>query len=101
MVVDWNIGFDAVHNLFLVIENVNYFPAPIEHEAILQWKKNFNDNPKNLLAQNACAKNDPFELSISKRHLQNTHHVFTHKVNLLTFLYHKSTTNCKIKQKLF
>lgn len=52
----------------------------MQQEAISQWKKSFNDNPKNLLAQNVCARNDPFELSISKRHLQSTNHVFTHKV---------------------
>ncbi|KAG4080761.1 hypothetical protein HA402_005941 [Bradysia odoriphaga] len=49
-------------------------------ETVSQWKESFKADPKNLLAQNACARNDPFEISISKERLQNTHHMFNRRI---------------------
>lgn len=50
-------------------------------EIIKQFRCSFYEDKINVLAQNVCSKNDPFEVCISRKHLEtNQHHVFTHKI---------------------
>ncbi|KAJ6634862.1 Bleomycin hydrolase [Pseudolycoriella hygida] len=70
----------AVSCLRNCLETASSAAPPIQNDVIEQWKRNFYKDPKNLLAQNVCVKNDPFELSISKAYSHKVHHVFTHKI---------------------
>ncbi|KAJ8913691.1 hypothetical protein NQ315_007408 [Exocentrus adspersus] len=44
------------------------------------FKKDFYAQEKNILAQNVCSKGDPFDAAISRRTLEDTQHVFSHKI---------------------
>lgn len=54
--------------------------TPITNQKLDNWKKDFYNNPKNVLAQNVCCRNDPFEVCLSRKSLQQSNHVFTYKV---------------------
>jgi len=55
-------------------------PSPLTADFFEQCKKKFNECPKNRLAQNACSRMDPFEVSLSRKAFENIQHVFTYKV---------------------
>lgn len=56
------------------------FLVPLNEGNFTEWKQKFYAEPKNVLAQNICSRNDPFEACISKKVIENTQHVFSHKV---------------------
>ncbi|XP_066261301.1 bleomycin hydrolase isoform X2 [Euwallacea similis] len=49
-------------------------------EVFDKFKKAFLAEDKNLLAQNVCTKQDPFELALSRKVVENTQHVFNTKI---------------------
>ncbi|XP_059607585.1 bleomycin hydrolase isoform X2 [Phlebotomus argentipes] len=53
---------------------------PIVAETCAGWRDEFFKCPKNVLAQNICSRHDPFDVSLSRRALEDINHVFTHKV---------------------
>lgn len=52
----------------------------ITADQIEKWREGFYSEPKNVLAQNVCSRVDPFEVCLSRKALEQTNHVFTHKV---------------------
>ncbi|CAD7087610.1 unnamed protein product [Hermetia illucens] len=55
-------------------------PASITSEKLQIWNKEFLKCPKNILAQNACTRVDPFDLCISRKAYEQINHVYTYKV---------------------
>lgn len=53
---------------------------PITNDKLNKWRKDFYSEPKNILAQNVCSRVDPFEVCLSRKSLEQTNHVFNHKV---------------------
>jgi len=49
-------------------------------EILQKLRNNFYDDPKNVLAQNVCTRIDPFDVCLSRKHIAETQHAFTHKV---------------------
>ncbi|XP_037937785.1 bleomycin hydrolase-like isoform X2 [Teleopsis dalmanni] len=45
-----------------------------------KWRKDFYEEPKNILAQNVCSRVDPFDVCLSRKKLEQTNHVFNYKV---------------------
>lgn len=45
-----------------------------------KFRKNFYSEEKNLLAQNVCSRVDPFDVCLSRKVLEQTQHVFNHKI---------------------
>ncbi|XP_067015155.2 bleomycin hydrolase isoform X2 [Anabrus simplex] len=61
--------------------NKNFFlTAALSPETLQKFRNSFYADPKNILAQNVCTRVDPLEVCLSRRHLEETQHVFTHKV---------------------
>ncbi|KAK7604711.1 hypothetical protein V9T40_005897 [Parthenolecanium corni] len=54
--------------------------APLSEETIEKLKATFYDDPKNVLAQNACTRVEPLEICTSRCRVQETQHVFSHKI---------------------
>lgn len=61
-----------------------YFPililVPLTEENFAKWKREFYENDRNVLAQNVCSRADPMDICLSRKSLENTNHVFAHKV---------------------
>ncbi|XP_063992180.1 bleomycin hydrolase isoform X1 [Diachasmimorpha longicaudata] len=55
-------------------------PGVLTPEIIHDFRQKFYANQGNIQAQNACVKNDPLEMCVSRKHLEETNHVFQHKV---------------------
>ncbi|XP_019869149.1 bleomycin hydrolase isoform X2 [Aethina tumida] len=53
----------------------------LSSEVLEEFRKNFYGNEKNLLAQNVCSRIDPFEVALSRKVLEETQHVYNHKVD--------------------
>lgn len=53
---------------------------PLSIEKLEKLRNNFYADPKNELAQNVCARFDPFEVAISKRKAERQLHVFNVKI---------------------
>ncbi|XP_046739679.1 bleomycin hydrolase isoform X2 [Diprion similis] len=51
-------------------------------DIISKLRNKFYENEKNVLAQNVCTKIDPLEACMSRQYLEETQHVFNHKVEL-------------------
>ncbi|XP_054714125.1 bleomycin hydrolase-like [Uloborus diversus] len=78
---------------FLNCSSCNHFESPfqiskmrdhkgaITPEILKRFQEKFEADPKNILALNACAKTDPYEVCIDKKVVDLTAHVFTHKVD--------------------
>ncbi|CAH0549297.1 unnamed protein product [Brassicogethes aeneus] len=49
-------------------------------ENLEKFKKEFYSNDKNVLAQNVCSRVDPFDVSLSRKVLEETQHVFSNKI---------------------
>lgn len=45
-----------------------------------ELRKKFYDDNRNVLAQNVCTKTNPFEACSSRKIMEVTQHVFTHKI---------------------
>ncbi|KAL1502792.1 hypothetical protein ABEB36_007888 [Hypothenemus hampei] len=56
------------------------FKGVLSKEVLEKFKKSFFDDEKNLLAQNVCTKQDPFESAQSRKIVENTLHVFNTKI---------------------
>ncbi|XP_022255542.1 bleomycin hydrolase-like [Limulus polyphemus] len=52
----------------------------LSSETLESFKKAFYDDPKNLLAQNACSTRDPLEVCLLRKTSEKTQHVYTNKV---------------------
>ncbi|XP_072381809.1 bleomycin hydrolase [Diabrotica undecimpunctata] len=52
----------------------------LDEEILGNFRKEFYADQKNLLAQNVCSKIDPFEAALRRKTLEETHHVFNHKI---------------------
>ena len=55
--------------------------AALSPETVQKFRSNFYADPKNILAQNVCTRVDPLDVCLSRKHLEETQHVFTHKVS--------------------
>lgn len=55
----------------------------LSKETLQKFRNAFYADKKNIFAQNVCSKIDPFEASLSRKVLENTQHVYTHKVYIL------------------
>ncbi|XP_015917057.1 bleomycin hydrolase isoform X2 [Parasteatoda tepidariorum] len=53
----------------------------ITSEILNKFQKNFEADPKNIVVQNACFKNDPLELAVQRKIVETSAHVFTHKID--------------------
>ncbi|CAH1132312.1 unnamed protein product [Ceutorhynchus assimilis] len=56
-------------------------PAVLGKDLVENFKKAFFKDEKNILAQNVCTKIDPFELSLSRKQIEETQHVFNTKID--------------------
>ena len=45
-----------------------------------QLRAKFFEDNRNILAQNVCTRTNPLEACVSRKVLQETQHVFTHKI---------------------
>ncbi|XP_056646080.1 bleomycin hydrolase [Diorhabda carinulata] len=52
----------------------------LDEETLSKFRKEFYAEQKNLLAQNVCTKTDPFEVALKRKTLEETQHVFNHKI---------------------
>lgn len=55
--------------------------AALSPEKLQKFRTSFYADAKNILAQNACTRVDPLEVCLSRKHIEETQHVFTHKVS--------------------
>ncbi|XKL64742.1 hypothetical protein PGB90_004828 [Kerria lacca] len=53
---------------------------PLNPEVIQKLKTTFYDDPKNVLAQNACTRVEPLEICTSRTRFEQTQHVFFYKI---------------------
>lgn len=60
--------------------SVFYFSAVINANNVLKFRDAFYSDSKNVLAQNACSRISPTEVSTSRTRVQESHHYYTHKV---------------------
>jgi len=56
------------------------FLAVINDNNISKFRDAFYGDVKNVLAQNACSRVSPTEVSTSRNRVQECHHYYTHKV---------------------
>lgn len=56
------------------------FTASLSAETLQKFRNSFYADTKNILAQNVCTRVDPLDVCMSRKHLEETQHVFTHKV---------------------
>lgn len=80
-------GHDSIDINYTYVYIFPYADA-ITDEQIAEWKTKFYSCKKNILAQNVCSRIDPFDACISRQSIENTQHIFVHKVH---------TTNLEIK----
>ncbi|XP_015371568.1 PREDICTED: bleomycin hydrolase [Diuraphis noxia] len=56
------------------------FSSIINPNNILKFREAFYNDAKNVLAQNACSRVSPTEVSTSRNRVQECHHYYTHKI---------------------
>jgi len=49
-------------------------------EVLEEFSEDFYSDPKNVFAQNVATRFNPFEASLSRKTIENVHHVFTSTV---------------------
>ena len=54
--------------------------AGLSSSQLCRMKTSFRCDTKNLLIQNICSRYDPLDVSLDKKVLERTNHVYTHKV---------------------
>lgn len=54
----------------------------LKKETLDKFREDFYANAKNVLAQNVCSRYDPFDVCLSRKTLEETQHVFNHKVRI-------------------
>ncbi|CAG9820635.1 unnamed protein product [Phaedon cochleariae] len=52
----------------------------LDKDILEKFHKSFYAEEKNVLSQNVCSKIDPFEVALSRKVLEETQHVFNHKI---------------------
>ena len=52
-------------------------------EVISEFSDDFYSDPKNIFAQNVATRFNPFEASLSRKTIENVHHVFTSTVRVV------------------
>ncbi|GFG32860.1 hypothetical protein Cfor_09294 [Coptotermes formosanus] len=57
------------------------FSTALSTETLQKLRRNFYDDPKNVLAQNVCTRVDPYDVCLSRKHIEETQHAFTHKID--------------------
>lgn len=57
------------------------FKGSLTKDVLDKFKKSFLADEKNLLAQNVCTKQDPFEVAVSRKRAEETQHVYNTKVS--------------------
>ncbi|XP_034828093.1 bleomycin hydrolase [Maniola hyperantus] len=62
------------------ISSVTMCSNPLSLGTLDKFRNEFYSNPKNELAQNACARFDPFEVAINKRRTDGSLHVYNIKI---------------------
>lgn len=69
----------------------SFFKGVLTKEVLDKFKKSFLAEEKNILAQNVCTKQDPFELALSRKVVEDTQHVYNTKVilSLVSITLHK------------
>lgn len=60
---------------------MSFLKSVLSKELLGKFRTVFHADSKNLLAQNVCSRTDPFEVSLSRKQLEETQHIFKHKVN--------------------
>ena len=75
-------NFNLCRYLFNRWFHLILFLSDLTSSILDKFLDSFNKDPKNNLAQNACTKYDPLEMCLSRKRLEEIHHVFTHKVSL-------------------
>lgn len=53
----------------------------LTREVLKTFQKKFREDPKNLLALNACTRTDPLDICVQRQVVETTNHVYTHKVD--------------------
>lgn len=56
------------------------FAASLSADTLQKFRNSFYADAKNILAQNVCTRVDPLDVCMSRKHLEETQHVFTHKI---------------------
>nr|XP_033341829.1 bleomycin hydrolase isoform X1 [Megalopta genalis] len=54
--------------------------AELTNEVLAQLREKFYEDSRNILAQNICTRSHPIEACISRKVLEESQHVFTHKI---------------------
>lgn len=54
--------------------------AELTNELLAQLREKFYEDKRNILAQNICTRTHPIEACISRKVLEESQHVFTHKI---------------------
>ncbi|XP_018326653.1 bleomycin hydrolase [Agrilus planipennis] len=54
--------------------------SSLNKELLEKFKKAFYVDEKNILSQNVCSRQDPFEVSLSRKKLEETQNIFNHKI---------------------
>ena len=61
---------------------VSGFFAGISEDTLTSFRTRFESDPKNLLAQNVCVKNNVLDV-MRKRQSETAPHVYSHKVMII------------------
>lgn len=54
--------------------------AALNEEILTEFRTKFYASEKNLFAQNVCSRIDPFDACLSRKSLEEAHHVYEYKV---------------------
>lgn len=74
-----------LNSKYLLSQSINlffYFIGALHKDILEQFRSDFYKDEKNILSQNVCSRGDPFEICLSRKMLEETQHIFSHKVNL-------------------
>lgn len=66
--------------LFIIFVSIFFILATINVNNLLKFREAFYSDAKNVLAQNACSRVSPTEVSTSRNRVQECHHYYTNKV---------------------
>lgn len=60
---------------------MSFLSSPLTQEMRDEWRHNFFQDPKNIVALQACMKLDPLDVCLSRSRIEENNNVFTHKVS--------------------
>lgn len=79
---------EKVHNKCVPLHLAEKTPKnALSKDLIQKLRSNFFEDKKNVLAQNVCSRSDPFDVCLSRKQLEETQHVFNHKVFIINYHY--------------